>query len=68
MPIRPFILPKDLDTMNSLVMDGFEYPENPAWSVQEDEKEGMMGRINGVKRMWPYSFAPKLIVPDRLRV
>jgi ribosomal protein S18 acetylase RimI-like enzyme len=39
--------------MNSLVMDGFQYPENPEWSVQEDEKEGMIDRLNGIKRMWP---------------
>lgn len=65
MPIRPFILPKDLDLMNSLVMEGFQYPENPAWSVQEDEKEGMIDRLNGIKRMWPLMrfmqfFAPSL--------
>lgn len=39
--------------MNSLVMEGFQYPENPEWSVQEDEKQGMIDRINGAKRLWP---------------
>ncbi len=65
MTLRPFILPKDLDLMNSLVMDGFQYPENPAWSVQEDEKEGMIDRLKGLKRMWPLmrlmqTFSPSL--------
>ncbi len=64
MPIRPFILPKDLDIMNSLVMDGFQYPENPAWSVQEDEKEGMIDRINGVKRMWPLMRLLQILSPS----
>ena len=39
--------------MNSLVVDGFQYPENPAWSIQEDEKQGMIDRIQGAKRLWP---------------
>lgn len=53
MDIRPFQLPQDLDLMVSLVMDGFQYPENPEWSVQEDEKQGMIDSINGAKRLWP---------------
>lgn len=39
--------------MTSLVRDGFQYPENPEWSVQEDEVQGMIDRINGAKRLWP---------------
>ena len=50
MSIRPFQLPEDIDLMNSLVMEGFQYPENPAWSVQEDEIQGMVDRIQGAKR------------------
>lgn len=64
MPIRPFILPKDLDIMSSLVMDGFQYPENPTWSVQEDEKEGMIDRLNGVKRMWPILRLMQILSPS----
>jgi hypothetical protein len=30
MSIRPFKLPEDIDLMSSLVMAGFQYPENPA--------------------------------------
>jgi GNAT superfamily N-acetyltransferase len=51
--IRPFQLPQDIDTMVSLVNDGFQYPENPEWSVQEDEREGMADQISGIKRIWP---------------
>ena len=63
MTIRPFILPNDLDLMNSLVMEGFQYPENPDWSVRADEKEGMVDRIQGAKRMWPLLRALQLFSP-----
>ena len=53
MNIRAFQLPQDVDLMTSLIMDGFQYPENPAWSIQEDEKQGMIDRIQGAKRLWP---------------
>lgn len=53
MIIRPFQLPQDIDLMNSLVMDGFQYPDNPEWNVQEDEIQGMIDRINSAKRLWP---------------
>jgi len=53
MKIRPFQLPQDMELMNSLVMDGFQYPNNPEWSLQEDEKQGMIDRINSAKRLWP---------------
>ena len=53
MPIRTFQLPQDLDLMNTLVIEGFEYPDNPEWSIRDDEKEGMIDRVQGAKRMWP---------------
>jgi GNAT superfamily N-acetyltransferase len=39
--------------MYSLVMAGFQYPENPAWSVQDDERQGMLDSLKGIKKMWP---------------
>ena len=53
MSIRPFQLPQDLDLMHSLVMEGFEYPDHPEWSVRNDEKESMADGLQGAKRMWP---------------
>jgi GNAT superfamily N-acetyltransferase len=50
---RPFQLPQDIDTMVTLINEGFQYPENPAWSVQADEREGMADQFNGIKRIWP---------------
>lgn len=53
MTIRPFQLPHDLDLMHSLVMEGFEYPDHPEWSVRPDEKESMADGLQAAKRMWP---------------
>jgi ribosomal protein S18 acetylase RimI-like enzyme len=63
MHIRPFKLPQDVDLMNSLVIEGFQYPENPAWSVQSDEVEGMNDRVRGLKRMWPILRIMRVIFP-----
>lgn len=61
--IRPFQLPQDIDLMNQLVMEGFQYPENPDWSVQEDEIRGMVDRIEGAKRLWPLLRVMRMFVP-----
>lgn len=53
MNIRPVKLPQDLDVMNTLILEGFDYPDHPEWSIQPDEKEGMLDRLKGMKRMWP---------------
>ncbi|HLO18164.1 MAG TPA: GNAT family N-acetyltransferase [Anaerolineales bacterium] len=49
--------------MNSLVMEGFQYPENPEWSVQEDEVQDMIDRMNGAKRLWPLLRLVRTFVP-----
>ena len=53
MAIRPFQLPADLDLMASLITDGFQYPENPEWSIQDDELQGLVDQVNGIKQIWP---------------
>jgi len=63
MTIRPFQLPQDIDLMNSLVVEGFQYPENPAWSVQEDEIQGMVDQLKGAKRLWPVLRILRIFVP-----
>jgi hypothetical protein len=30
----------DINLMNCLIMDGFQYPVNPDWNVREDELQG----------------------------
>jgi GNAT superfamily N-acetyltransferase len=49
--------------MTRLVMEGFQYPENPAWSIQEDDSEGMADQLKGIKRMWPIINAAQYINP-----
>ena len=49
--------------MNSLVVDGFQYPENPEWSVHEDEKQGMIERIESAKRLWPLLRVMRIFAP-----
>lgn len=49
--------------MTSLVVDGFQYPENPEWSVQKDEIQGMIDRINGAKRLWPILSMMRVVSP-----
>lgn len=39
--------------MNALVLEGFQYPENPAWSIQADEKQDLVDTLRAAKRMWP---------------
>jgi ribosomal protein S18 acetylase RimI-like enzyme len=63
MSIRPFQLPQDIDLMNQLILEGFQYPENPDWSVQEDEVQGMVDRMNGAKRLWPLLRLMRTFVP-----
>jgi ribosomal protein S18 acetylase RimI-like enzyme len=64
MVIRPFQLPADLDLMASLIKGGFQYPENPDWSIQEDALHGMVEQLNGVKRIWPLVRFVQIISPS----
>ena len=53
MNIRPIALPNDFDIMEALILEGFDYPDHPEWSIQADEKEGRIDRLRGIKRLWP---------------
>lgn len=53
MSIRTVQLPADLVPVADMVVESFQYPENPAWSVQTDEKEQMVSGIRNVARIWP---------------
>lgn len=64
MSLRPFILPADLDIMQELVMAGFQYPENPEWSVQDDERQGMLDSLQGIKKMWFLVRIMQLVSPS----
>jgi ribosomal protein S18 acetylase RimI-like enzyme len=63
MNIRPVVLPNDLDTMETLILGGFEYPDHPEWGIQADEKAGRVDRLRGMKRSWPLLRALRFFSP-----
>jgi len=53
MPIRPIRLPADFDVIAEITPACFTYPENPDWSVQTDEAEGLVDQTRTLRRIWP---------------
>jgi GNAT superfamily N-acetyltransferase len=53
MSLRPFRLPADLSLMAKLLPVAFQYPENPDWSLQTDEIEGVLRMVKSARRLWP---------------
>lgn len=53
MSIRLFKLPEDLDNLYTLITEAFQYPENPKWSADAVETEGLKNAIQTFKRIWP---------------
>jgi ribosomal protein S18 acetylase RimI-like enzyme len=53
MSMRKINFPRDLQPIADLAATAFQYPDNPEWSVQEDEKEGLMDTVKTLKRLWP---------------
>jgi hypothetical protein len=53
MSLRPFRLPADLDVMLEILPKAFQYPENPAWSLQDDDMQSALDMANSARRIWP---------------
>ena len=53
MSIRKLQLPTDLDILYQLIMDSFQYPENPEWNIDEDELDGIKDTVATFRRIWP---------------
>ncbi len=53
MPIRDLRLPADLISLGDLLFNAFDYPENPEWSVKDDEQEQIATTIQNLARIWP---------------
>ena len=65
MPMRPLRLPGDLTVLAEVVPRAFQYPENPEWSLRQDEMEDILRMIRSLRRLWPLvrilqSFSPAL--------
>ena len=53
MAIRAFELPSDIPVLTELIPLTFQYPENEAWGLQEDEAESLVESLNAIKGIWP---------------
>ncbi|MGD8455289.1 MAG: GNAT family N-acetyltransferase [Anaerolineales bacterium] len=53
MPLRKINLPKDFPIIGDIALEAFHYPDNPEWSVQSDEREGLLNAIKSFRRLWP---------------
>jgi GNAT superfamily N-acetyltransferase len=53
MSLRKLRLPTDLEILYHLIIDSFQYPENPEWNIDEDEVEGIKDIITSYRRIWP---------------
>ena len=52
MTIRDLKLPQDLAELGPMLSASFQYPENPEWSEQEDERESLVSDIASIARSW----------------
>ncbi len=52
MSIRELKLPQDLEVLGPMISESFQYPENPNWGVQEDERESLVNDVNNLARSW----------------
>ncbi len=68
MGLRALHLPTDLVPVADMAVESFQYPENPAWSVQTDEKEQLVNGIRNVARIWPLVRLMRLVSPTMLDV
>jgi len=53
MTIRALRLPGDLKSLGVMLVQTFQYPENPEWSIQADEEDDIAGEIKSLRRLWP---------------
>ena len=53
MKIRSIKLPEDFDILSEMILNSFQYPENPDWDIEEDEKKEFARTVKSFKKMWP---------------
>jgi ribosomal protein S18 acetylase RimI-like enzyme len=53
MTIRPIALPNDFDTLESMITESFQYPDNPDWRIQPDYIAALKRNAVAYKRIWP---------------
>lgn len=63
MAIREVRLPQDLMPLGEMLVDTFQYPENPSWSLRSDETEQIADTIRSLRRLWPVLRVVQAVVP-----
>ena len=53
MSIRKLKLPNDLDKIYNVIVESFQYPENPEWNADQDEVAGIKDTVTTIRRIWP---------------
>jgi len=62
--LRPIEWPRDLKPLGEMICDTFQYPENPEWSVQIDEKEQISHMLKSFRRIWPLMRVAQILAPS----
>jgi len=63
MSVRDLKLPQDLEVLPAMLTESFQYPENPEWSVQDDERESFVEDIRNIARMWWVVRIGQIVIP-----
>lgn len=64
MVMRKLTLPQDLKELAPMLTDSFQYPENPEWSVQEDELDAFVVSFENISRPWWLIRIGQLLFPS----
>jgi len=61
MTIRALKLPGDLLPLADMLVQTFQYPENPEWGIQADEEDDIGREIKTLRRLWPLVRVAQLV-------
>ncbi len=64
MSLRPFTMPKDIDSMLEVWTVAAKYPDHPEWDMQDEEQESALDMLRTVKKLWPLFRVLLLISPS----
>ncbi len=53
MPMRPIRLPSDLPPLTDMLVETFQYPDNPEWGIRQDEQEDIVRMVKSLRKLWP---------------
>jgi len=62
--LRLLNFPRDLTPLGEMICDTFQYPENPQWSVQTDEKEEISHMLKSFRRIWAFMRIAQVLAPS----